>query len=159
MSTLVSEQLLTPGTYRIVRFPDWESLLDSFFQSRLNAPFQLGLNDCAMFACDAIKAITGVDLVMSLRGKYSSMKQGHDLIDDLTEGKGMLHFYDVTAKQYNIKDVPLLLAHRGDAVIITLEEGPVLGVIGLDGMYACFAGPDGIEKVLVRDCDKAWSIG
>ncbi len=144
---------------RLTRFPDWESLLDAFFRSRLNAPFQPGLNDCALFACDAIKAITGVDLAMSLRGKYSSMIQAHDLVDDLTEGSGMLYLYDVIAGHHNIKQVPLLLAHRGDAVIITLKEGPVLGIIGLDGMYACFAGPDGIAKVLVRDCDKAWSIG
>jgi len=143
----------------LIRFPDWESRLVQFFSDKMHIPFQIGVNDCALFACDAVLAITGVDLALSVRGLYSTQEEGHVLINEAVGDSGPVAFYSMVAEEHGIREVPILFARRGDCVMITLESGMALGIVGMDGVWACFAGPDGLERVLTRECSKAWRIG
>ena len=43
----------------------------TFLEQRARRPFAWGVNDCALFAADGIRAITGVDIAADFRGKYS----------------------------------------------------------------------------------------
>lgn len=56
----------------LVRYPDWPARLAPLIAERLNAPFRWGTNDCALFACDAVLAMTGTDLAADFRGRYDS---------------------------------------------------------------------------------------
>jgi len=51
-----------------LRINGWEMRLDSLLNSRRMAPFQWGLQDCVLFAADAVLAITGVDHAAGFRG-------------------------------------------------------------------------------------------
>lgn len=50
------------------RRPNWRVYLDGLINERLRRPFAWGSNDCALFAADAVEAVTGVDPAAGLRG-------------------------------------------------------------------------------------------
>jgi len=49
------------------RVQGWESKLDKFVESRHNTRFEWGKHDCCLFACDAVKEITGEDPAYAFR--------------------------------------------------------------------------------------------
>lgn len=52
----------------IARLPNWPERMRALIAQRLHAPFQWGVNDCALFAADAVLAQTGIDFAEDLRG-------------------------------------------------------------------------------------------
>jgi hypothetical protein len=55
-------------------------------------------------------------------------------------------------------EVPVLMAQRGDVVIIDALLGPTLGIVGMHGEKAVFIAPAGLQEVEVAKCRKAWRI-
>lgn len=53
------------------RRKDWRPRLDAYLESIEGKPFKWGELDCALFAADAIMAMTDVDLAAEFRGSYS----------------------------------------------------------------------------------------
>lgn len=51
---------------------DARARLGALLAERTHAPFAWGCNDCALLACDAVEALTGVDVGYDLRGRYHS---------------------------------------------------------------------------------------
>lgn len=51
----------------MTRYPDWRLRFDAFMTARLRTPFAWGSNDCALFAADCVREITGEDLAQGLR--------------------------------------------------------------------------------------------
>lgn len=56
----------------IEKQPDWQSAFAEFVAGRIHDPFEWGRNDCALFAADAVEAMTGRDLAKAWRGRYST---------------------------------------------------------------------------------------
>jgi len=54
------------------RLPDWQLRLDALVTERLKVPFTWGNNDCALFAADAVLAMTGHDLASDMRDHRSA---------------------------------------------------------------------------------------
>jgi len=52
----------------IPRLPDWAMRLDDLIRRRRARPFEWGRHDCAIFAADAVLAMTDRDLAAGLRG-------------------------------------------------------------------------------------------
>lgn len=50
------------------RYRDWQSRLAAHLAEREHAPFSWGSNDCALFVCDAVAAMTGHDPAADVRG-------------------------------------------------------------------------------------------
>lgn len=50
------------------RLPDWQARMRALIADRLHRPFEWGVNDCALFAADAVVAMTGFDPAADLRG-------------------------------------------------------------------------------------------
>ena len=59
------------------RIEGWEIRLDDFIKSRQNQKFQWGVHDCCLFACDAIREITGEDIAYYFRGKYKTKDEAY----------------------------------------------------------------------------------
>jgi hypothetical protein len=55
-----------------MRLRDWQGRLARLFAERREASFEWGTHDCAMFAADAVLAVTGEDPAAEFRGKYKS---------------------------------------------------------------------------------------
>jgi len=151
----------------LTRHSDWEQRLGRYFKANLRQPFLWGHNDCALFVCNAILEMTGVDLAADARGKYDS-KETADLFLAASTADwhgspsfgGLAEYADKIAAQHGLEEVSLSLARRGDIVLWDVPGvGPALGIVSLDGIYAWFAGPNGITKNKVRKCDTAWRVG
>lgn len=62
----------------LTRLRDWPERLDALLRSRAARPFEWGRNDCCTFVADAIEAMTGRDVMESVRG-YSTALQAQRL--------------------------------------------------------------------------------
>ena len=51
--------------------------------------FAWGTNDCCLFVCDVILAMTGTDLGEDYRGEYSTAEEAAALISEATGGGGV----------------------------------------------------------------------
>ncbi|HEV7520115.1 MAG TPA: hypothetical protein VGP89_03385, partial [Candidatus Angelobacter sp.] len=60
-------------TTTIAFHPHWQELLHTYFLRRQNETFQWGTMDCCLFACDALRELTDVDLATDFRGQYDSL--------------------------------------------------------------------------------------
>ncbi len=120
-------------------------------------PFQWGGNDCCLFACDAIVAITGRDPVAkTYRGKYQTALGAKRLLDRNGGPEGIAAKVCV---KLGFQEINPLLAQRGDVVSYL---SPVTGEVSLGvciGMQAAFPGLERMELVLTGDCRKAWRVG
>jgi hypothetical protein len=158
----------------------WQELLHNYFLRRENEAFKWGTMDCCLFACDAIRELTDVDLAADFRGKYDSLRgavrtmkaftteatentenglpdvpisRSPDEEMDLVEAVAV-----VIAKRFQIEEVPVLMAQRGDVLLLDSPLGKGLGLLGLRGTHVHCAGPDGVVDVPLQECLRAWRI-
>jgi hypothetical protein len=125
-----------------------------------HTPFAWGQKDCALFVCDAVLEMSGVDLGLAARGQYTTEEGATSFLSTATGGGGLVEYADLIAEQHGLEVVPLRLAGRGDVVLWEHPQlGPALGIVGLDAIYAVFAGPTGIYRHRVLACQKAWRVG
>ena len=135
-----------------MRAPNWDTRLAAFIEARRNTPFAWGSHDCAMFAGDAVIAITGRDPFAAWRGTYDCEETG-----SLVQGGAPLSLIvDGALRAFGAAPVPPEMAQRGDVVMLMLGNAETCGVClggsvaapGLDRLR--FAKPSGIVK--------AWAI-
>lgn len=154
----------------IKRYQDWEQRLAAFIEENRRRPFEWGAHDCALFACNAVETISGVDLAAGFRGGYSTKEgarlammrymvgsEGSELgekTDDLLEAV-CRH----VAAEHGIQETPVRRAHRGDLALFETVRGPSLGVIALDGASIIGPGEKGYVKVRLAAALRVWRIG
>ena len=139
----------------IRRRPDWALRLDALVCSRLHAPFAWGVNDCALFAADAVLAVTGHDLAAGLRGlgARAALRQ-------IQRAGGLCQLVP--------DSLPLLRsvadAQEGDVALIEQPakglRGLALGVV-LQVPHAGVAGParKGLAIAPLSAAIQAWGVG
>jgi hypothetical protein len=128
----------------MTRKSNWEAELADFISSRKETEFQWGTHDCALFAADAVLAITGDDPAPDFRGVYSDQAGARQALRDF--GNGTL------LKTYQIRfdEKAPAFARRGDLI----WNGFAIGVCY--GEFAMFVGePDGVDG-LIRLPRKEW---
>ena len=125
---------------------NWRVLLIEHVLTAEQFPFEYGVNDCALFAADAVKVMTGTDFAADFRGKYKTAlgaakalkSAGYDNLEALAADK--------------FKEVPPLTAKMGDLAILDTPEGPALGIV-LGAEIATASG-----RVYLTDIKKAYEI-
>ena len=135
------------------RVENWQKPFNEFFAEREKRPFEWGKNDCALFAADCVRAITGEDLAEKWRGRYRTSRGALRRM----KKKGVTLEALADAEFFR---VPVSMAQRGD-VVMHHHDGPfggALGVVGPGGVQACFAGADGIDLRPVKSCMIAWRV-
>jgi hypothetical protein len=145
----------------ILRKQNWQTLLHAFLEARKRAPFAWGSNDCALFAADAVHAMTGVDLGADFRGKYSTQAEAEALMKTTcgTADALALAVYLCAAAQF--RPWPHVnFAQRGDVIVLKNPDGShSLGVVGLNGVHALFVTEGGLRRMRTIDCVAAWKVG
>ena len=145
----------------ILRKPRWETLLHEFLEQRKAAPFAWGQNDCALFAADAVHAITGQDLGASFRGKYADAAGAQAEMEQACGNADALALAAYLCSQAGFAPWPHInLARRGDVIVLENPDGShSLGIVGLNGVHALFVTEQGLRRMRVRDCVAAWRVG
>lgn len=145
------------------RHADWPERLDAALRTSHARRFAWGEHDCCTFACDTVLAMTGTDLMASLRGRYQDALSAARLLRQ-TAGAGLEAVARLQCNQYWQPEVPPRQAQRGDLVladVITLDglRAEALGIVALDGRCALFAALDGLQALPLLACRIAWRIG
>ncbi len=112
----------------LTRLPDWRARLDDYLDSIEGRPFAWGELDCALFAADAVQAITGVDLAADFRGKYSDQAGAEAAV----KSAGFEDYASLVASMLPAVEIGRHMI--GDvAVVESAEFGPCLAIVG--GMH------------------------
>lgn len=131
-----------------MRLEGWEARLAEEIEAARSRPFRWGQHDCATWAADVRRALTGEDLAAGWRGKYRDARGAkrairatgaHDLVEAVTRAIG--------------SPLPsVLMAGRGDVV----TDGAALGIcLGRD---AAFLSLSGLAFRPLATCLHGWSI-
>lgn len=113
----------------------WQSALMEFVESRAATPFKWGEQDCALFAADAVLAMTGADFAAEFRGKYKTQTGAARALAKVAKG-GLEACLDA-----KLEPVDTPFVQRGDVVLFAGDMGPTLGIYFNGGVFS--AGPEG----------------
>lgn len=145
----------------MIRFEDWHARLGAHIQAASGRPFVWGEHDCCVWACDGILAMTGVDPMTELRGRYLTALGAARALKAFAGG-GLDETAEHIASLLHAPEIPVLTAGRGDCVIADAEYdggyAPALGLVAMNGRQALFAGPVGLTAISLRECRRAWRV-
>ncbi len=132
------------------RIEGWEARFEAFIDSRREQPFRWGINDCCMFAADAVFELIGIDLAREYRGSYDNAQGAARtlaILGGLAAGVG-----DVLGKP-----MPhMYCAQRGDVVLIDAFGRDGLGIC--TGMKIAGPGTHGVVFVPFTQARAAWRV-
>jgi len=138
----------------MTRYYDWQTKLREFIESRTFSPFAFGVNDCCLFACDAIAAITGVDMAAEIRG-YTTEAEADAV---LAQWGGVEGVAAAMCEKHGAPEIPPAFAQRGDVVLCHLVTGDTLTIVDTGGRLVG-PGKDGLVTVPRKTMRRAWRIG
>jgi hypothetical protein len=142
----------------LTRLPDWQSRLQSCLDSRRAAAFQYGIFDCCLFSCDCVEAMTGHDMAAWFRGRYSTRKQALELVRERTGHPSVKAIAEYAAAECEMRPVGILMAQRGDMVLVGKGSKAVLGIVSLLGTDVMCQGTSGITRVAFEHAVAAWRV-
>lgn len=133
------------------RRSDWEQRLAEYLANCEGAAFIWGEKDCALFAADAVIAMTDTDPAAAFRGRYSTA----------TGSARALKRYGAGTLEETISalfpDRPIGFARRGDLV---MHDGAVGVCIGADAVFIGREDQrDGLVRVARTEWTRAWGVG
>jgi hypothetical protein len=141
------------------RLPNWQTRLSAYLSANRSTPFRYGLNDCCIFSCDCVQAMTGHDMGEWFRGKYSTRKGAMEAIKQRTGGAGVTAIARYTAESLGMPEVPVAHAQRGDMALIGKGTKAILGIVSLSGLDVMALNKTGIVRVAFEHVTVAWRVG
>lgn len=122
------------------RHQDWEERLSLYLDRVADQPFEWGEHDCALFAADCVKAMTGADPAEAYRGKYDTARGAAEALRE--HGAGTLL---KTLKAIFGEPISPHFAQRGDVV---MRDATTTGICV--GRFSWFVGQESGEQGLVH---------
>jgi hypothetical protein len=133
-----------------MRLNGWDLRLAEMVEAARALAFAWGSHDCATWAFDVRKALTGEDAAAAWRGKYTTEIGAARMLHRLK----CATVEDLAGSILGEPLPAVLLAQRGDIVLGGAEQA--LGVcIGSD---ALFLQPRGLVPLPLRACLRAWRV-
>jgi hypothetical protein len=131
-----------------VRSGGWESLLQEYIrEAHQSGIFAWGSKDCALWAADWVKSVTGSDFGAEWRGNYSTQQEAGAFM----VSKGFTCTADIA--DAHLKKAPITFASRGD---LLLHPQGCLGVC--NGHYGHFLMVNGATRLETMRCARAWAV-
>jgi hypothetical protein len=139
---------------------NWDSQeLENFFRERRSQPFAWGTNDCCIFPADAILAMTGTDIAVDFREKYSDEASAYTLIKAVTGGANVADAAAWCAAKFGLAELPnTKFAQRGDLVVLEDAGRIIAGVVGLTGRHCISVGENGLLRLPMSGVLRAWRV-
>ena len=140
------------------RRSDWQLALDEFLRANQDRSFEYGTWDCCLFVCDAIVAMTGVDLAASYRGKYSTRKGALHAISEQLGTASIQAVAATAAAAHDMPELPVPYAHRGDMVLVGRGRDYSLGLVALNGRDVIATSKRGLWRLPLSRAVRAWQV-
>lgn len=135
------------------RLEDWPERLNRFLEQPHKFDWQTA--NCALFAADAVEAMTGIDFAEQYRGPKTKLGVYRRLLKRCGGG-----VEDAATKELG-QPKPILLAQRGDVVSAAAgENGEIaLGVCaGQWGVFLSLNPKLGVVHISLSKCLNAWTV-
>ena len=132
------------------RFVDWKARLIAYLAWSVLQSFGYGRFDCALFTFGAVKAMTGIDPGECYRGKYTTLRDGVALL----RNDGFRDHVDLTALYFD--EIPVAFAQAGDIAVVAGDDGPALGL--LQGEYIYALAPAGMKLIPLLSATRAFRV-
>ena len=131
------------------RLRDWPERLDALLRARADWPFVWGVHDCCTFCADAVQAITGVDVMGTLRQRYQSAFEALAMTQELG---------GLQAAVSSVLGEPCspALCTVGDVLLLRNEGREVVALC--NGATAIVTGPHGLVAVAAPEVLAAWRV-
>lgn len=140
----------------VLRYQDWTSRLDAVLRETANRELEYGQLDCCMFCANVVLALTGFDPAYDLRGQYDSENSAYTLMHEKFNG-GIEKTVSALAKRSGFEEIPVLMAQRGDVLLVGKKGKQSSGVVGMDGRAVIF--PEKLMHLPIRHARRAWRVG
>lgn len=142
----------------MIRFHDWPTRLAKYFEDCHETPFEYGAFDCVLFACGALKAMTGIHPLKQYIGKYQTPVGAARQMKSYAGG-GVAEVVGKASRAIGLKSVEPALAKRGDMAVVPFEGGHAWGVVDLDGRSVrALCRPTGTTQVPLATVTACWSF-
>ena len=140
----------------IRRHPDWPLRLSSFIKASQNLAFQWGINDCSLWVADAVLCLTGHDFSEAWRGRYKSLDELREIVENEYGGKVENIVIEALGDP-----IPFpRKAQRGDVVLVDDNDLGTIGIVDDTGRYVAMLSIDrGLARVRITDSMKVWHYG
>ena len=140
----------------MTRYSDWHGRLDKFLIANRTTPFAWGTWDCSLWVASAIEAMTGVDIAADYRGTYSTQTGAAKVCIAACGKPDIASMAEFVAQQNGMKEVPPLMAQRGDMVLTTQQ---CMGIVALTGHQVMVIPESGFQLVDLAEIVRAWRVG
>jgi len=130
-----------------MRYEDWEKRLAEYVESKRLEPFSWGVNDCALFALGALKAIQSDCPMADLKFGYKTQRGAYSYLNK----NNASDLWDFVDRYY--QRVPIELVQRGD-VVAHITEDKSVGICL--GAFYCTPSDDGL--LFSNDAEFAWRV-
>jgi hypothetical protein len=137
----------------MTRHEDWEQRLNGCIAEAKTRSFAWGTHDCCTFVCEVIQALTGRDVYEKFREKYSDRAS---MVAAIREYGSLAQLAEQVAKEYELEEVPVKLAGRGDVVLV--NEGKYDSLAIVEGTHAAGASHKGLALVPRKLWLRAWKV-
>lgn len=147
-----SEPTAEPGErgLKSARYVDWKPRLVDYLAWAVRQPFVFGQFDCALFTFGAVGVMTGIDPGGPYRGGYSTLRDGIALLRQA----GHRDHLDVCALYF--EEIPVSFAQAGDIAVVPGDDGPALGLVQGEHIYAL--APSGMSLVPLLSATRAFKV-
>jgi hypothetical protein len=138
----------------IERKEDWPEQLNELLEGARHREFERGIHDCALFACDAVFFMTGVDFGEDLRGTYSTKKAAFEAVKKI----GCKDLIALATKRLGEPLKSVSMAGRGDIIAVKYGDELGLAVVDLTGRRAVTPGLKELQYYPPQYWLKAWKV-
>lgn len=143
----------------MTRLPNWATLLDQFLRQNRSRRFEYGSFDCCLFVCDCIQVMTGVDVAVKFRGRYTTREEALALIHEATGTKSIKRVTELVTRTNQMPKVDVPFLQRGDVALIRRGGRDYsLAIVALNGRDAVVAVQDGLQWIPLASAFTGWRV-
>lgn len=140
----------------IIRRQDWPMSLSEYLTTAAHRSFRWGTNDCVMHCANAVRAMTGVDIMKEHRGQYRSRKAAYAIVHRCFDKDTDNIFNRPFGKPHR----NILAARRGDVCRGIKDDGEkVYGVVDDSGRQVALLTEVGLTRYPLDWFSCYWRVG
>jgi len=139
---------------RLRRRTDWPTRLMSVIDGAMDKPFRWGTNDCCLFACNCIQAMTDVDPAAHFRGRYDDRQAATKMLREY--GGTLETVIERISADLKFPKIEQNFAKRGDFALIANEYGDAMAI--LYGGAWLYPAQVGLGRHPVGYAVAAWAV-
>lgn len=140
-----------------MRYHDWQTRLANHLLAVQKKPFEWGVHDCALFACDSIHIITGKDPAVSFRGLYHDKRGAYVALKNFAGG-GLAETAEKICNDLGFAENEKNFFQRGDVALCDQGGEDALGIIDFSGQYVMIAAEQGMMRKTLDCVKRSWRV-